>query len=140
MLFIGVHRCNRWYSLNICLNNKKLRDSVSLWQNTCVGAKMSEIQTKTKQELCESLGKFLSIYHKTKIIEAKEDTLKMYILLSKNKNVTPKEKLINYKLLRVNERMFESAESELSPKDAVICEFLIEELLKYVANYHKHGK
>ena len=101
---------------------------------------MPEIETKTKQELCESLGKFLSIYHKTKIIEPKEDTLKMYILLSKNKNVTPKEKLINYKLLRVNERMFESEQPELSPKDAVICEFLIEELLKYVANYHKHGK
>lgn len=101
---------------------------------------MSEIQTKTKQELCESLGKFLSIYHKTKIIEPKDDTLKMYILLSKNKNTTPKEKLINYKLLRVNERMFENAESELSPKDAIICEFLIDELLKYVANYHKHGK
>lgn len=101
---------------------------------------MSEIQTKTKQELCESLGQFLSIYHKTKIIEPKEDTLKMYILLSKNKNTTPKEKLINYKLLRVNERMFESEQPELSPKDAVICEFLIDELLKYVANYHKHGK
>lgn len=101
---------------------------------------MSEIQTKTKQELCESLGKFLSIYHKTKIIEAKEDTLKMYILLSKNKNVTPKEKLINYKLLRVNERMFESAEQELSAKDAIICEFLIEELLKYVANSRKNDR
>ncbi len=113
---------------------------MSLWQNTCVGAKMSEIQVKTKQELCESLGKFLSIYHKTKIIESKEDTLKMYILLSKNKNVTPKEKLINYKLLRVNEKMFESGEPELSAKDAIICEFLIDELLKYVANYHKQGK
>ena len=101
---------------------------------------MSDIQTKTKQELCESLGLFLSIYHKTKIIEPKDDTLKMYILLSKNKNTTPKEKLINYKLLRVDERMFNSEKLELSPKDAIICEFLIDELMKYVANYHKHGK
>lgn len=94
---------------------------------------MPEIQTKTKEELCESLGTFLSAYHKTKIIEAKEDTLKMYILLSKNKNNTPKEKLINYKLLRLDERMFNSENLELLPKDAVICEFLIDELLKYVA-------
>ena len=63
---------------------------------------MSEIETKTKQELCESLGKFL--------------------------------------LLRVDERMFNSEQPELSAKDAIICEFLIEELLKYVANYHKQGK
>jgi hypothetical protein len=112
---------------------------VALRQRTDLNT-MSEIETKTKQELCESLGKFLSIYHKTKIIEPKDDTLKMYILLSKNKNTTPKEKLINYKLLRVDERMFNSEQPELSAKDAIICEFLIEELLKYVANYHKHGK
>ena len=54
---------------------------------------MSEIETKTKQELCESLGKFLSIYHKTKIIEPKDDTLKMYILLSKNKTRLRKKNL-----------------------------------------------
>ena len=95
---------------------------------------MPEIEIKSKEELCENLGKFLSVYHKTKIIEPKGDTLKMYILLSKNKNTTPKEKLINYKLLRINERMFESEQSEESSKDVVICEFLIDELLKYVAS------
>lgn len=98
---------------------------------------MNELQIKTKAELCESLKVFLSAYHKTKIIEAKEDTLKMYILLSKNKNTTPKEKLINYKLLRIDERMFNSENTELSIKDAIICEFLIEELLKYVVNMMK---
>lgn len=95
---------------------------------------MSEIQVKTKEELCESLKKFFSAYHKTKIIEAKDDTLKMYILLSKNKNTTPKEKLINYKLLRIDERMFNVNSPELSFRDAIVCEFLIEELLKYVSN------
>lgn len=93
---------------------------------------MDDLQTKTKEELYENLGLFLSTYHKTKIIEAKPDTLKMYILLSKNKNTTPKEKLINYKLLRIDERMFNLEKPEFSVKDAIICEFLIEELLKYV--------
>jgi len=60
---------------------------------------MPEVEVKSKEELCVRLGEFLSIYHKAKIIEPKEDTLKMYILLSKNKNGTPKEKLINFKLL-----------------------------------------
>jgi hypothetical protein len=86
---------------------------------------------KTKDELKESLKVFLSIYHKAKIIETKDDTLKMYILLSKNKSKTPKEKLINYKLLRLEERLFSD---EFSEKESYICEFLIEELLKYVSS------
>lgn len=98
---------------------------------------MSDLEFKTKEELCVKLAEFLSIYHKAKIIEPKEDTLKMYILLSKNKNNTPKEKLINYKLLRVDERMFPSDKQELSVKDAIICEFLIDELMKYVARQKK---
>ncbi|HMV44824.1 MAG TPA: hypothetical protein PK079_00875 [Leptospiraceae bacterium] len=98
---------------------------------------MPEVEVKSKEELCVRLGEFLSIYHKAKIIEPKEDTLKMYILLSKNKNGTPKEKLINFKLLRVDERLFPVDKQELSPKDAIICEFLIEELHKYVARQNK---
>ena len=85
---------------------------------------------KTKDELKESLKIFLSAYHKTKILEAKDDTLKMYILLSKNKSKTPKEKLINFQLLRMEERLFSE---EFSEKESYICEFLIEELLKYVS-------
>jgi hypothetical protein len=53
--------------------------------------------------------------------------------LSKNKNNTPKEKLINYKLLRINEKMFASESEDISLKDSVICEFLVEELIKYVS-------
>lgn len=94
---------------------------------------MEELEIKTKLELNEGLRKFLEAYFKTKILEAKDDTLQMYILLSKNKNKTPKEKFINYKLLRLAERLFPE-NGVLSPKDLVICEFLIEELQKYVKN------
>jgi hypothetical protein len=92
---------------------------------------MEDLDIKTKSELNEELKKFLEAYFKTKILEAKDDSLQMYILLSKNKNKTPKEKLINFKLLRLNERLFPS-DGILSPRDSIICEFLISELQKYV--------
>ncbi len=92
---------------------------------------MDEIEIKSKIELKVELKKFLEAYFKTKILEAKDDSLQMYILLSKNKNKTPKEKLINFKLLRINERLF-IADEELSIRDSIICEFLIVELQKYV--------
>lgn len=94
---------------------------------------MNELEIKTKLELNEGLRKFLEAYFKTKILEAKDDTLQMYILLSKNKNKVPKEKLINYKLLRLAERLFPES-GTLTVKDSIICEFLIEELQKYVKN------
>ncbi|MCB1179166.1 MAG: hypothetical protein KDK36_16400 [Leptospiraceae bacterium] len=98
---------------------------------------MEELIFKTKQELNEDLRIFLEAYHKTKILEAKDDSLKMYILLAKNKNKTPKEKLINFKLLRVDERLFPE-DGNMPPKDAIICEFLIDELKKYVAKTIKN--
>ncbi|MDX1957454.1 MAG: hypothetical protein SFU98_02720 [Leptospiraceae bacterium] len=92
----------------------------------------SDIITKPKELLLEDLKIFFEAYHKTKIIEAKEDTLRMYILLSKNKNSTTKEKLINFKLLRLEERLFLLGE-QFTIKEAIICEFLLEELQKYVS-------
>jgi hypothetical protein len=89
---------------------------------------------KTKQEIKDQLKLFIEAYHKTRIIDSTNDGIfKTHILLSKNKNNTPKEKLINYKLLRINEKMFESETSEISLKDSVVCEFLVDELLKYVS-------
>ena len=89
---------------------------------------------KTKQEIKDQLKLFIEAYHKTRIIDPTNDGIfKTHILLSKNKNNTPKEKLINYKLLRINEKMFESETSEISLKDSVVCEFLVDELLKYVS-------
>ncbi len=93
-----------------------------------------EEKIKTKQEIKDKLKIFIEAYHKTKIIDPKNDGIfKTHILLSKNKNNTPKEKLINYKLLRVNERLFASESEEIPVKDSIICEFLVEELLKYVS-------
>lgn len=98
---------------------------------------MEEIIILQKPELNERLRIFLEAYHKSKILEAKDDSLQMYILLAKNKNKTPKEKLINFKLLRIQERLFPDT-GEIPPKDAIICEFLIDELWKYVEKSIPH--
>jgi hypothetical protein len=90
-----------------------------------------ELDIVPKAVLNERLRIFLEAYHKSKILEAKDDSLQMYILLSKNKNKTPKEKLINFKLLRIQERLFPE-NGEPNAKDSIICEFLILELWKYV--------
>ena len=88
---------------------------------------------KSKQEIKNKLKIFFEAYHQTKIIDPGNDGIfKTHILLSKNKNKTPKEKLINYKLLRVNERLFSSDSEDISMKDSIICEFLVDELIKYV--------
>ncbi len=89
-----------------------------------------------KKELLTRLKEFLEIHGKTKILEPNEGVLKMYILHSKNQNKTPKEKLINYKLLRVDERLLNGRE-DLSEKDSIIVEFLIDELTKYYSKSKK---
>lgn len=94
---------------------------------------MSEIDYKEKIQLKSNLKLFFEAYHKTKIIDFTNDGIfKTHILLSKNKNKTFKEKLINYKLLRVNELIFDNESNEPSIRNLVIAEFLIDELLKYV--------
>jgi hypothetical protein len=90
-----------------------------------------------KYQLMLKLKEFLEIQGKTKITDINEGVLKMYILHSKNQNKTPKEKLINYKLLRVDERLLNNSPEEISERDSIIVEFLIEELMKY---YSRSGK
>ena len=84
-----------------------------------------------KYQLMLKLKEFIEIHSKTKISDLNEGVLKMYILHSKNQNKTPKEKLINYKLLRVDEKLLYLSPEEISEKDSIIVEFLIEELMKY---------
>ena len=88
-------------------------------------------------QLMLKLKEFLEIHGKTKITDVNTGVLKMYILHSKNQNKTPKEKLINYKLLRVDERLLNGDTEEISERDSIIVEFLIEELMKYVARSRK---
>lgn len=88
-------------------------------------------------QLMLKLKEFLEIQAKTKITDVNPGVLKMYVLHSKNQNKTPKEKLINYKLLRVDERLLNGDTEEISERDSIIVEFLIEELMKYVARSRK---
>lgn len=90
-----------------------------------------------KYQLMLKLKEFLEIQGKTKITDINEGVLKMYILHSKNQNKTPKEKLINYKLLRVDERLLNNSSEEISERDFIIVEFLIDELMKYYARSRK---
>lgn len=88
-------------------------------------------------QLMLKLKEFLEIHGKTKITDVNPGVLKMYILHSKNQNKTPKEKLINYKLLRIDERLLNDSPEEIGERDSIIAEFLIEELMKYYARSKK---
>lgn len=88
-------------------------------------------------QLMLKLKEFLEIHGKTKITDVNPGVLKMYILHSKNQNKTPKEKLINYKLLRIDERLLNYSPEEIGERDSIIVEFLIEELMKYYAKSKK---
>ncbi len=87
---------------------------------------------KIRSELKERLRKFLEIHNKTRLLEAEDGTLKMHIMHAKTRNDKIKDKFINFLLLRLSERML-SGNGAFSAKDAVICEFLMEEIEKYVA-------
>jgi hypothetical protein len=90
-----------------------------------------------KFQLMLKLKEFIEIHGKTKITDVNERVLKMYILHSKSQNKTPKEKLINYKLLRIDERLLNTSPEEINERDSIIVEFLIEELMKYYARSKK---
>lgn len=90
-----------------------------------------------KYQLMLKLKEFIEIQRDTKISDLNEGVLKMYILRSKNQNKTPKEKLINYKLLRIDERLLNNSPEEISERDSIIVEFLIDELMKYYVRSKK---
>ncbi len=84
-------------------------------------------------ELRERLRRFLSVHLNTKILDSAPGTLKMMVLLAKNQNTKIKDKLINYKLGETAKRLADDGAAP-TRRDLVICEFLIEEMEKYVAS------
>lgn len=84
-------------------------------------------------ELRERLRRFLSVHLNTKILDNAPGTLKMMILLAKNQNSKIKDKMINYKLAETARRLTDDGAAP-TRRDVVICEFLLEELEKYVAS------
>ena len=80
------------------------------------------------------MARFLEAHLATKVLGTEGGTLRMFVLLCRNSNKKPKEKLINWKLGQVAQRLLpEEGGHSLSQGDAVICEFLIRELQAYVA-------
>ncbi|MBR32842.1 MAG: hypothetical protein CMN77_16185 [Spirochaetaceae bacterium] len=87
------------------------------------------VEAMQREDLLEKLKQFLEVHAKAKILSADPGTLTMYVLHSKTQDKTTKQKMINYKLLRLKEILLD--QKELSTKDRYVCEFLLEELYKY---------
>lgn len=81
--------------------------------------------------LKRALGRFLEAHLGTKIVEPNDGALKMMILHSKNTNQKIKDKFINWKLGEIAARLLKG--DDLGYRDFVICQYLIDELNKYVA-------
>lgn len=79
-------------------------------------------------DLKESLRRFLEVHTRGKILSAENGQLEMYIKLAQSQASKPKDKMIVYFLLRIQERLLEQTPDE---KTRVVCEFLISELNGY---------
>ena len=86
-----------------------------------------------REELKERLRRFLEVRNDAKILDKDNGTLKMHILHSKTKKKKIVDKMINYNLLRLAERLL-TEKNNITDRDAIICEFLLEELEKYLAS------
>lgn len=84
------------------------------------------------EDLKEQLRRFLEVHLKTKLVEVNNGSLKMLVMLAKNTNTKIKDKMINYKLAELSKRLL--VETPVGRRDFIICEFLMEELNKYVAS------
>jgi CxxC motif-containing protein len=84
------------------------------------------------EDLREQLRRFLEIHLGTRIVEVNNGSLKMMVMLAKNTNSKIKDKMINYKLAELSKRLLVA--TPIGRRDFVVCEFLMEELNKYVAS------
>jgi hypothetical protein len=81
-----------------------------------------------RADLLEDLRAFLEVHLKSKVLNADPGQLSMYVKLVHAQAKKPKDKMIAYLLLRVQERLLEHAPDE---KERIVCEFLIGELRAY---------
>ena len=82
-----------------------------------------------REDLLEKLRRFLEVHAKAKILTSDPGSLTMYVLHSKTQDKTTKQKMMNYKLLRLKEILLDQKEPNI--RDRYVCEFLLEELYKY---------
>jgi len=86
-----------------------------------------------KADLISRLKRFLEVSLKTNILDSADGTLKMYVLhLANSRNEKIKDKMIRYKLLRLEERLLTG--KDITIRDAIVSEFLLEELEKYISS------
>lgn len=91
-----------------------------------------EVTVEDALSLRERLRRFLEVHSKAKILSADPGALRMYILHSKNSNTKPKDKIINFMLLRLEEILLANASPQ--PEEAVVSDFLLKELYKYYSD------
>tara|TARA_Y100001956_G_C4010583_1_gene137474 strand:+ start:135 stop:551 length:417 start_codon:yes stop_codon:yes gene_type:complete len=87
------------------------------------------VEAMHREDLLEKLRRFLEVHAKAKILTSDPGTLTMYVLHSKTQDKTTKQKMMNYKLLRLKEILLDQKEPNI--RDRYVCEFLLEELYKY---------
>ena len=81
-------------------------------------------------ELKKRLQRFLEIHTTSKIQSPDDGALTMLVRYSRTQNTKIKDKMINYKLGELEKRLL--LPKLPAYKDYIICEFLIDELEKYV--------
>ena len=87
----------------------------------------------TQTELQQQLLRFLEVHNKTRILESNAGMLRMHIALAKNNhNKTIKDKIINFLLARVEERLLKDAPP--TEEDLIIANFCIQEVGAYYQN------
>ena len=80
------------------------------------------------------LGRFFSAHLGTPPSDDERGNLRMLCRHCKaNKDKTPKEKIINWMLLRLEERVLRP-ESQPTDRDLTVCDFLVEELQALVSS------
>ncbi|MCB1327627.1 MAG: hypothetical protein H7A21_08140 [Spirochaetales bacterium] len=91
------------------------------------------MKTSGAAQLKRRLLRFLEVHNNTRIVDDSDGALKMYIALARNnRNSKIKDKIINHHLKNLELRLLSGR--ELSAKDEIVCEFLLDSISEYYSD------
>lgn len=90
------------------------------------------VPEERRAELRRRLQRFLEAFLDTRVVDANDGALRMLLLHARNRNTKIKEKFIRYKLGELDQRLL--GDDPLTLREAIVCEFLLDELDKYVSS------